>query len=210
MFAYSPRKPSMRVGLCYWTAWLLLAVSAHAEPIFIEAETFESPGGWSLDTAFTNIVGSPYLLAHGLGQPVADATTKITVPTGGKYHLWVRTKDWVGPWKAPGSPGTFQLLINGKPLDAKFGTEGAHWHWQAGGEVELPAGKTMLALHDLTGFDGRCDAILLSMDPDFRPPADRELAAARKKWLGLPPDPQDAGEFDLVIVGGGYAGIATA
>src|SRR3954466_10235507 len=93
---------------------LLLTERAHAEPIFVEAETFENVGGWSLDTAFTSLVGSPYLLAHGLGQPVADATTKIQVSAGGTYRIWVRTKDWVAPWKAPGTPGRFQLLINGK------------------------------------------------------------------------------------------------
>jgi alkyl hydroperoxide reductase subunit AhpF len=38
----------------------------------------------------------------------------------------------------------------------------------------------------------------------------QELAAARKQWLGFPPQAEDAGEFDLVVVGGGYARIATA
>ncbi len=199
----------MRVLVCFCLC-LGLTASASAEPVFVEAETFENLGGWSLDTAFTHLVGSPYLLAHGLGQPVADATTKVQVPAGGKYRVWVRTKDWVAPWKAPGTPGRFQLLINFKPLDAEFGTQGANWQWQSGGSVDLPAGEATLALHDLTGFDGRCDAILLSSDPNFQPPPDNELAGLRKKWLGLPPEPEDAGEFDLVVVGGGYAGIATA
>jgi hypothetical protein len=74
----------------------------------------------------------------------------------------------------------------------------------------LPAGEVSLALDDLTGFDGRCDAILFSSDPNFELPAASELAAARKKWLGHPAKPEDAGEFDLVVVGGGYAGVATA
>jgi hypothetical protein len=181
-----------------------------AATVLVEAETFDNLGGWSLDTAFTHIVGSPYLLAHGLGQPVADATTKVRVPSAGKYRVWARTKDWVAPWKAPGTPGRFQLLVNGQPLATDFGTEGADWHWQAGGEVELPAGEVTLALHDLAGFDGRCDAILFSSDPNFQPPSGKELAAARKRWLGLPPQAEDAGEFDLVVVGGGYSGIATA
>lgn len=200
----------MRAGCWYCFLCLLSSTSFSAEPILVEAETFENLGGWSLDTAFTHIVGSPYLLAHGLGQPAADATTKVQVPAAGKYRVWVRTKDWVAHWKAPGTPGRFQLFINGKTLSTEFGIEGANWHWQAGGEVDLPAGEVSLALHDLTGFDGRCDAILLSSDRHFDPSADKDLPAARKKWLNLPPQPEDAGEFDLVVVGGGYAGTATA
>jgi FAD-dependent oxidoreductase family protein len=200
----------LRFAFACWSFLLLTAVAAGAEPIFVEAETFENLGGWSLDTAFTHIVGSPYLLAHGLGHPVADATTKISAPAAGKYRVWVRTKDWVAKWKAPGTPGRFQLLVNDKPLPTQFGTESTNWHWQLGGDVELPAEDVTLALHDLTGFDGRCDAILLSSDAHFQPPGDEALAALRKKWLGLPEKAENAGEFDLVVVGGGYAGIATA
>jgi len=200
----------MRTGICFWMVCLLFAITGRAETIFVEAEGFTNLGGWSLDTAFTHIVGSPYLLAHGLGHPVDDATTTVQVPVAGKYRVWIRTKDWVAPGKAPGAPGVFQLLIHGKLLPTRFGTEGANWHWQAGGEIDLPAGELSIALRDLTGFDGRCDAILLSSNPGFQPPADKELAAFRKKSLGLPAQPESAGEFDLVVVGGGYAGIATA
>jgi hypothetical protein len=200
----------MRTVTFAWIVCLLSAVVARAETILVEAETFANLGGWSLDTAFTHIVGSPYLLAHGLGQPVADAMTKVEVPKAGKYRVWVRTKDWVAHWNAPGTPGRFRLLVNGQPLDTQFGTKVPNWHWQPGGQIDLSAGETTLALADQTGFDGRCDAILLSSEPDFQPPADNELAVLRKKWLGLPPMPDDAGEFDLVVVGGGYAGIATA
>src|SRR5262245_2895869 len=185
----------------------LLASVGRAETIFVEAESFDDMGGWSLDTAFTQIVGSPYLLAHGLGQPVADATTKILVPAAGKYRIWVRTKDWVAKWNAPGKPGRFQLVVSRKPLPTEFGTEGVDWHLQSGGESALSAGELTLALHDLTGFDGRCDAILFSSDANFQPPADKDLASARKKWLGFPAQLEDGGEFDLVVVGGGYAGI---
>jgi hypothetical protein len=181
-----------------------------AETLFVEAESFADNGGWSLDTSFTHIVGSPYLLAHGLGQPVADATTTVRVANAGRYQVWVRTKDWVAPWRAAGTPGRFQLLLNGRPVPTEFGTVGANWHWQSGGSVDLPAGELTVALHDLTGFDGRCDAILLSNEPSFTPPEGQELVAARKRWLGLPDEPEDMGEFDLVVVGGGYGGLGTA
>ncbi|MCX8512905.1 MAG: FAD-dependent oxidoreductase, partial [Chthoniobacteraceae bacterium] len=181
-----------------------------SETIFVEAESLNKHGGWSLDTSFTQTMGSPYLLAHGLGKPVADAQGTLRIKETGSYRVWVRTKDWVAPWKAPGTPGRFKLLINGTPLATEFGTEGADWHWQAGGTVDLKAGDATVALHDLTGFDGRCDAILFSNDPAFTPPDGTALAQARKQWLNPNGLPEEAGEFDLVVVGGGYAGLGAA
>ena len=189
---------------------VLVAPLEAAEPLFIEAESFVSHGGWALDTSFTEIVGSPYLLAHGLGKPVADATHKVQIATAGTYKVWVRTKDWVAPWKALGTPGRFQLILNAKPLATEFGTEGAEWHWQSGGSIELPEGELTLALHDLTGFDGRCDAILLSSDPSYSPPEGAALVKDRKNWLNPGGKPEEVGEFDLVVCGGGYAGLGAA
>lgn len=180
------------------------------DPLFVEAEAFTGHGGWVLDTQFVHLTGSPYLLAHGLGRPVADATTTVAVAKAGRYRVWVRTKDWVGAWEAPGTPGRFQLVVGGKVLETPFGTEGADWHWQAGGEVELPGGEVTLALRDLTGFDGRCDAVLFSDDAGFQPPEGAALVEARRRWLGLGTGPEDAGEFDLVVVGGGYSGLAAS
>ena len=45
-----------------------------------------------------------YLLAHGLGKPVKDATTAVRLPAAGVYRVFVRTKDWVARWKASGAP----------------------------------------------------------------------------------------------------------
>lgn len=201
----------MRVLISLLTALFLSAAPAVAGTIFIEAESFDDRGGWKLDTQFIEIMGSPYLLAHGLGEPVANATTTINVPEAGTYRIWVRTKDWVARWEAPGAPGRFQLLINGEPLAETFGTKGADWHWQDGGTIDLDETTTTLALHDLTGFEGRCDAIFLSSDPDFSPPDDSApLASWRKKWLGLPEEPETIGPFDLLVIGGGYAGMGAS
>ena len=179
--------------------------------VVVEAEGFEHLGGWVVDQQFMDQMGSPFLLAHGLGEPVDDATTTVTFPSTGEYHVWVRTRDWVAPWDAPGAPGRFQLLVDGRPLRTLFGTEGAEWHWQDGGTVEIKEPNVTLALHDVAGFEGRCDAILFTADTTFRPPNEsRELAAFRRAALGLSGKPDDAGAFDLVVVGGGIAGICAA
>ena len=198
-------------------AWILasfLAVSAWAAEtsrcVLLEAEQFKQFGGWVLDQQFMDQMGSAYLLAHGLGEPVADAVTSARFPAAGTYRVWVRTRDWVAPWKAPGAPGRFQLLIDGKPLRVTFGTEGEAWHWQDGGTVKVGR-EAAVALHDLTGFEGRCDAVLFSADLGFQPPNDlAELAVFRRQALGLPERPAEGGSYDLVVVGGGIAGTCAA
>jgi hypothetical protein len=189
----------------------LPAAATSAQHLLVEAEAFADRGGWQIDQQAMDQMGSPYLLAHGLGVPVADAVTRIEVPAAGRYRVMVRTRDWVATWQAPGAPGKFQLKLNGRALDTMFGTEGVAWHWQQGGAVDLPAGPATLALHDLTGFDGRCDAILLTTDGQLAPPNDgASLEQFRRQALGLPSEPEEAGEFDLVVVGGGMAGCCTA
>ncbi len=190
---------------------LVAMMSARADTVLVEAESFSEHGGWMLDTQFIEIVGSPYLIAHGMGRPVEDAVTAVRISEAGKYRIWVRTKQWTGPWNTEQAPGKFQVSVAGKPLEKVFGAEGAEWFWEDGGEVELPAGDVELGLHDLTGFDGRCDAIVFSNEPGFVPDNTSEvLPAWRLALLGLPAEPVDAGDFDLVVVGGGYAGTGAA
>jgi len=187
------------------------AVRAAGRTVLVEAEAFDSLGGWVIDQQFMDEMGSPFVLAHGLGVPVKDASTAVTLPAAGEYRVWVRTRDWVAGWKAPGAPGKFQLLVDGKAVKTTFGTEDAKWHWQPGGAIEISKTKVTVALHDLTGFEGRCDAIVFSADPRFKPPEDlKTMIPWRRKLLGLPETPPDAGEFDLVVVGGGIAGTAAA
>ena len=188
------------------------AGTVDAQHVLVEADSFDDYGGWVLDQQVMDQMGSPYLLAHGLGEPVADAATTVRFLEGkGTYRVWVRTRDWVAPWNAAGAPGRFQVVIDGVALEATFGTEGADWHWQDGGTVKIAKKEAAVALHDLTGFEGRCDAILFSADTSFVPPnAGGELATFRHETLGLPPQPETAGNFDFVVVGGGMAGACAA
>ncbi len=182
-----------------------------AQSLFVEAEGFAHLGGWVNDAQFMDQMGSPYLLAHGLGTPVTDAWTPVVFPETGKYRVWVRTRDWTAPWKVPGHPGRFRVLVGGRPLPAVFGTEGARWHWRDGGTVEVRKRRTTLGLHDLTGFEGRCDALFFTRDLSFRPPAGgKALAEFRRRLLGLPEKPVEEGPFDLVVTGGGITGICAA
>lgn len=178
-----------------------------APGILIEAEDFDSYGGWVLDSQFETRMGSPYLLAHGLGRPVADATTAVEVGEAGEYRVWVRAKDWVPDHH----PGRFALSINGADVGGELGANGRDWCWEQVGTVELPEGRTTLALRDLTGFDGRCDAVFLGRDGTMPPEgADEAARGWRRRLRGLPDEPVDAGEFDVVVVGGGVSGCAAA
>lgn len=175
--------------------------------ILIEAQDFNDYGGWVVDSQFEVQMGSPYLLAHGLGHPVADATTTVTIEQAGQYSVWVRTRDWAPPH----GPGSFRLSIDGRQLDACFGTVGEGWFWQEGGEVTLPKADISLALHDLTGFEGRCDAIYLSTDATPPPnEVNEKMRAWRRRLRGLPDAPLPTGKFDVVVVGGGMSGCAAA
>ena len=187
--------------------------------LWVEAENFDEPGGWVIDQQFMDYMGSPFLLAHGMGIPVADARTKIVFPETGVFRVWVRTRDWAAPWKEElknesteyESPGRFKLLVNGKELDTLFGTGRADWHWQFGGEVEITQKENELCLHDLTGFEGRCDTIVFLNDPELvLPDNGPELESFRQKSLGYPEEPERTGDFDFVVVGGGIAGICAS
>ncbi|MDR0869482.1 MAG: FAD-dependent oxidoreductase [Planctomycetaceae bacterium] len=190
---------------------------AETEPaVFLEAEAFAEKGGWVVDQQYMDVMGSPVLLAHGLGEPVADAATKVVFPKPGKYNVFVRTRNWVAPWTPQYAPGKFQLIVNGKTLETVFGTEGDPWHWHKGGSVDITDINVEVKIHDLTGFDGRLDAIVFSLDRQYLPPEDvKTLDKIRRNVLKLKANPLDApeakeGPFDLVVVGGGIAGICSA
>lgn len=63
------------------------APQGNCSGILVEAEAFDDYGGWVVDSQFESEMGSPYLLAYGLGSPVADARTVITVPEAGRYNV---------------------------------------------------------------------------------------------------------------------------
>ena len=191
--------------------------------VMVLATTFADKGDWIIEQQFVLQMGSSYLLAHGIGTPLEkdavekDAVTTVEVPVEGDYHLLVRTKNWTAFWSEGKTPGIFSVKVDGVADAAEFGTgcegatrsERAAWYWQQGGTWHLTAGTHTLALHDLTGFDGRCDALILTTSDEVPDRFLETYCALRESLLG-PNEPVDKGTYDLVVVGGGMSGICAA
>ena len=175
--------------------------------VWVEAESFADYGGWAIDTQFVHRMGSAYLIAKGVLKPLAPAKTKVCVRTPGTWHAWVRTKDWLPEF----SPGKFALSLGGRRSGTLGATKKEGWRWERAGRFALDAGEHEMELVDLAGAFARCDAVLLTTDARYEPPADDEtLAAERLRLSGRDPRIADGGEYDVVVVGGGPAGLGAA
>lgn len=195
--------------LCFVLLFVLATYANAEEPVvWIEAECAQVTGGWSRDTQHVDLMGSTYLLATGVGRPVEDAVTYADMPQAGTYHLWVRCRDWLPSH----SPGKFQVLVDGKASKV-FGASDAGddaWRWHKGGSYDLKHGRVEVRLHDLTGWWGRVDAIVLAPQ-DFTPDDDLEaLAEQRLLYAGVSTEIEEQGPFDVVVVGAGPAGMGAA
>ena len=185
-------------------------MSICAARVDVHPQSFEA-GGWGLDCQFMDIMGSPYLIAHGLGVRVLDAKARVAFPKPGEYRVWVRTKNW-----ADGAPGRFRVSIDGKPLTGEsaaggsrsvatakeFGAGPREWAWEDGGTAKISGTIATVALEDLTGFDGRCAGIVFMDSQESAPPKG-----------ALKVDEANVSEnvkTDFVVVGGGIPGACAA
>lgn len=178
---------------------------------------FEDLGDWTVEQQFVLQMGSSYLLAHGIGEALKrNPNTTITIQESGDYTLWVRTKNWTAFWSDGKTPGVFKVLVDSKADPEEFGTgcggntpeEKAAWYWHKGGKYHLEKGRHTLALQDLTGLDGRCDAILLTTTDEI---LGNSLDDYRKLRASLLPEKtEEKGRFDFVIVGAGMSGLCAA
>lgn len=58
------------------STYIILSSFCREVYLYLEAKRFYDIGGWTIDAQFRQLMGSTYLLATGIGQPVADAKTK--------------------------------------------------------------------------------------------------------------------------------------
>lgn len=201
----------MRERIIISLLFLFFLEPVFAAELFVEAESFSNRGGWVVDQQFMDLMGSPYLMAHGMGKSVAPASTQVSFPEAGTYYIYVRTFNWTSPWKDAEGPGKFKLSVNKKELPVVLGDKGSEWMWQEAGKVSIKDKEVILGLHDMTGFNGRCDAIYFTTEKGAVPPVSvKELEVFRCKKMNLPEIPPPAGTYDLVVVGGGIAGMSAA
>lgn len=188
--------------LCF----LSLSISAQSD-FLIEAESFLDKGGWIVDPQFIEQMGSSYLMAHGMGNPVRNAKTEIKISRKRSYHVWTRTRNWVpGNWEAP---GRFQLVVNGEVLDKELGQD-PEWNWEYIGKVNLNKSVNSIELKDLTGFNGRCDALYFNRKDIAPPNMEKELKTWRSSKLKEALAPPREKKYDLIVTGGGLAGCAAS
>ncbi|MGM9757519.1 MAG: FAD-dependent oxidoreductase [Candidatus Cryptobacteroides sp.] len=186
---------------------LTLFVCGCRRQVLVEAESFAETGGWKIDQQFMDQMGSPYLIAHGMGVPVEDAVTSVRLPSKGKWQVYARTYNWTSPWYDGEGPGCFRISADGNELETVIGSTGTGWEWQRAGEIDVKEKNIKLCLRDLSGFDGRCDAILLCKD---LPQDSRQCDIVREKLQAKSEHRKNAGSYDLVVAGGGTAGICAA
>ena len=170
------------------------AFAGFADRVDVHANSFRE-GGWKLDVQFMDVMGSPYLIAHGLGFKVPDAVAETTLPAAGAWRVWVRTRRWVD------GAGAFKVLVNGRELAPTFGRGAKAWGWEDGGTVDCAAGAVEVRLRDLDGFDGRCAGIVFCRGDE---PAPVGAIAVTDRA------PEVTQGFDFVVVGGGLPGCCAA
>lgn len=170
-------------------------LTAGAARVEVFPQSFEA-GGWGLDAGLMDVIGSPHLIAHGMGRPVPDATARVVFPEAGVWRVFVRAKNWT-----EGAPGKFSLLVNGTALKHVFGAGERAWAWEDGGTVEVKTGSADIALRDLTGFDGRCAGVVFTKGDEPAPTGALDVRGR---------EPDETRDFDFVVVGGGMPGCCAA
>ena len=183
----------------FFSTVFMAVILGQSKSVLVEAESFNSKGGWLIDQQSMDIMGSPYLIAHGMGTPVKDAHTTVRFPAKGNYYVYVRTRNWTAAW-SESAAGKFQIKINDNVLSKTFAQGHKDWHWNPGGKVKISSNDVEISLHDLTGFNGRIDAIYFTKSKNDLPPNKlEELDAFRIEKLGLSQKPKTS-KYDFGVI----------
>ncbi|HRX83392.1 MAG TPA: glycoside hydrolase family 16 protein [Phycisphaerae bacterium] len=162
--------------------------------LWIQAEDFVQHGDWATQRdGLARILKAPGDRKRDVPRARRTARTMIDVPQPGTYHLWVCARDY-----ATNQPGkrNFQVAVNGQVAARHFGTHGEEgYRWEDGGSFDLPAGLITLELIDSTRYFARCDRLLLTSDPDYRPQGLGAAPSVAQRWdesRDLPSQPASA------------------
>lgn len=177
------------------------------ETVLLPTASFENKGGWFLDSEFILTMGACYLLAHGLGKPVENASTQIYTEHSGTYHIYAYTYNWVSPWHKDLYPGVFTVTVNGQE-GAAVGY-GENWNWEYVGEFEFSEGNNIISLKDLTGFEGRCAFLYVSKQKISLPYGTEALWKFYRTTI-LEKKAITKMTYDFAVIGGGIAGMCAA
>ena len=176
--------------------------------LLLSTTAFDNVGGWTKDSQFVLTMGGAYLLAHGLGKPVADATTTFQVANNGRYHVYAYTFNWVSPWHEDMAPGTFHITIDGNQESESLGNTGRSWMWQDAGYFNLEEGIKEIRIVDEQGFEGRCAYIYLTEEenPELPTKSDEVLNFYLSKVI------KNKYEIhvDFCTIGGGFGGMCAS
>lgn len=178
------------------------------ESIWIDAVDFKDYGGFVKETQFVREMGQPYLLADGVGTPIQPASTSFKVTEDGYYRFHIRTKNWCPEYNPDG------LVIEVDGVKSEYVCSNTHtfnWKFEAAGDFNLTKGEHILKVYDTKGWFGRFAAVIITNDYDFTPsPEINRLLETRNKIKGISKTVKDEGKFDLIVAGGGVAGVTTA
>lgn len=146
---------------------ILSVATGHATSFLIEAESLEVSG--DLLPTRDHGHGAREFLWAPLSSP-APAVGAVELPHAGRWRLWVRSKDY--PKDRPGIRN-FTVRLGTKPSATVFGRHGQEgmegWLWEDGGEFDLQAGPTLIAIGEKCTPSARCDALVLTDNMQFRP-----------------------------------------
>lgn len=169
-------------------AFVLSVIAANAGEVFIEAENFQSSGGWSvINGAAAKSASGLAMLNGATGDAKGTATTNVSIKDAGRYHIWVRFNShpkWRGPFHVTALAG--DRVLGDHLFDDAFGGRSARDAevWQSF-DVDLPEGGITLRLSkhenkNSPGISRLVDCLLLTMDDKLVP---NHLSYGAQTWM---------------------------